>query len=87
MRDWWDACHPRWGNSTRNLSGRALKAAFRWAAAPGRGGAIIPGNPLEGMSLPTMRKRSAEVVVTDEEFDGLLTLVKSECVRDVLVVA
>jgi integrase len=87
VRDWWDACHPEWGNSTRNLSGTAFKAAFRWAASPGKGGAIIPRNPLEGMSLPTMRKRSADVVVSDEEFAGLLKLVKSGAVRDILTVA
>jgi integrase len=87
VRDWWDASHPEWGNSTRNLSGAALKAAFRWAASPGKGGAIIPRNPLEGMSLPTMRKRSAEVVVSEEEFAGLLKLIKSDAVRDILVVA
>lgn len=87
VHDWWNACHPAWGNSTRNLSGAAFKAAFRWAAAPGKGGAIIPRNPLERMSLPTMRKRSAEVVVSDDEFARLLKLVKSEAVRDILTVA
>src|SRR5688572_12608338 len=56
VRDWWDACHPEWKSSIRNLSGSAFKAAFRWAAAPGKGGAIIPHNPLEGMALPTMKK-------------------------------
>src|SRR5262249_54235102 len=39
------------------------------------------------MPLPTMRKRSAEVVVSDEEFDGLMELVRSEPVRDILTVA
>lgn len=87
VHQWWEKAHPRWGPSLRNLSGSALKAAFRWAALPGKGGAIIPGSPLEGMELPTMRKRSAEVVVTDEEFDRLLGLVKSEPVRDILVAA
>ena len=87
IHTWWKSRHPRWGNSTRNVSGGAFKAAFRWAAAAGKGGAIIPRNPLEGMSLPTMRKRSSEVVVTDGEFDALLKLVKSEAVRDILLVA
>jgi integrase len=84
---WWQTCHPKWGNSSRNLSGAAFKAAFRWAASPGKGGAIIPKNPLEGMPLPTMRKRSAEVVVSEAEFVGLMKLVKSEAVRDILSVA
>lgn len=87
VRDWWDACHPAWKSSIRNLSGSALKAAFRWAAAPGKGGAIIPRNPLEGMSLPTMKKKSADVVVSEDEFAGLMKLVKSDAVRDILTVA
>jgi integrase len=87
IRDWWDACHPEWKSSLRNLSGSAFKAAFRWAAAPGKGGAIIPHNPLEGMSLPTMKKKSADVVVSEEEFANLMKLVKSEPVRDILTVA
>lgn len=87
VHSWWQLSHPGWGNSTRNLSGAAFKAAFRWAASPGKGGAIIPKSPLDGMPLPTMRKRSAEVVVSDEEFAGLMALVKSEEVRDVLLVA
>lgn len=87
VHDWWRLSHPKWGNSTRNLSGGAFKAAFRWAAAPGKGGAIIPKNPLDGMPLPTMRKRSAEVVVSEDEFAGLLRLVKSAAVRDILTVA
>lgn len=87
VHDWWRLSHPKWGNSTRNLSGGAFKAAFRWAASPGKGGAIIPKNPLDGMPLPTMRKRSAEVVVSEDEFAGLLELVRSEAVRDILTVA
>lgn len=87
VHEWWRLSHPRWGSSTKNLSGGALKAAFRWAALPGKGGSIIPRNPLDGMPLPTMRKRSAEVVVSEEEFAGLLRLVKSTAVRDILLVA
>jgi integrase len=87
IHQWWEAVHAKWGNSTRNLSGAAFKAAFRWASAPGRGGAIIPRDSLEGMRLPTMRKRSAEIVVTEKEFSGLLRLVKSQEVRDILIVA
>ena len=86
VHEWWKMSHPAWGSSTQNLSGGAFKAAFRWASSAGKGGAIIPGNPLDGMPLPTMRKRSAEVV-TDEEFAGLMAKVKSPAVRDVLHVA
>lgn len=87
VHGWWQACHPTWGNSSRNLSGAAFKAAFHWASSPGKGGAIIPKNPLEGMPLPTMRKRSAEVVVTEEEFADLMKLIKSEEVKDILTTA
>lgn len=87
VHQWWRLSHPAWGNSTMNLSGSAFKAAMRWAALPGKGGAIIPRNPLDGMALPTMRKRSSDVVITEAEFAGLLALVKSAEVRDVLVVA
>lgn len=87
VHDWWRLSHPKWGNSTRNLSGTAFKAAFRWAAAPGKGGAIIPKNPLDGMPLPTMRKRSADVVLSEAEFVDLLKLVKSSAVRNILTVA
>lgn len=84
---WWQLSHPAWGSSTRNLSGAAFKAAFRWAASPGKGGAIVPKNPLDGMPLPTMRKRSSEVVVSDAEFASLLAVVKAEETRDLLTVA
>ncbi len=87
IHEWWQLSHPKWGNSTKNLSGAAFKAAFRWASSPGKGGAIIPKNPLDGMPLPTMRKRSAEVVVTDEAFEGLMNLVKSGELKDILRVA
>ncbi|VTR91686.1 phage integrase family protein : Phage integrase family protein OS=Rhodopirellula maiorica SM1 GN=RMSM_03522 PE=4 SV=1: Phage_integrase [Gemmata massiliana] len=87
IHEWWQKSHPAWGNSTQNLSGSAFKAALRWASSAGKGGAIIPTNPLEGMPLPTMRKRSAEVVVSDEEFTELLRLIKSPRVRDILFVA
>ncbi|WP_020474146.1 tyrosine-type recombinase/integrase [Zavarzinella formosa] len=87
IQEWWKKSHPQWGASSRNLSGSAFKAAMRWAALPGKGGAIIPKNPLDGMELPTMRKRSSDVVVTEAEFQRLMSLVKSEEVRNVLVVA
>ncbi len=87
VQQWWELAHKPWGSSLQNLSGTALKAALRWAKEPGKGGAIIASNPLEGFKLPTMRKRSAEVVVSQEEFDGMLSLVKSDAVRDIIVVA
>jgi hypothetical protein len=42
VRDWWDACHPEWKSSVRNLSGSALKAAFHWAAVPDKCGRSSP---------------------------------------------
>jgi integrase len=87
IHEWWRVSHPAWGNSTKNLSGSAFKAAFRWASLSGKSGAILARNPLEGMPLPTMRKRSAEVIVSEEEFARLLSLIKSDVVRDILIVA
>jgi integrase len=85
VRTWWDE-HPTWGPSYRNMMGTALQAALNWAAEPGKGGEIIPKNPLDGMRLPTCRKRSAAVVVEDGAFDRLMALVRSESIRDVLTV-
>ena len=87
VHQWWDKVHADWGASYRNLSGSALKAAFNWAAKPGKSGAIIPTNPLDGMDLPAMRKRSSDVVISQADFDRLLCLVGSEVVRDILLVA
>jgi integrase len=80
---WWKG--QNWGDSTMNMTGRWLRSALNWAAAPGKGG-LIPTNPLHGMRLPTCRKRSAEVVITDVEFDHLISLIKTKAVRDVLMV-
>jgi integrase len=85
VRTWWEG-HPTWRNTYRNLTGTALKAALNWAAKPGKGGGIIPANPLDGMTLPTGRKRSATVVIEPHEFDRLMGLVKSQAVRDILTV-
>jgi integrase len=68
------------------MTGTILKAAMNWAAAPGKGGGVIPRNPLQGMPLPRCRKRAAQVVVEDGEFERLLGLVRSPAMRDVLVV-
>jgi integrase len=84
VRQWFDA-RPGWGQSTRAMAGSTLKAALNWASKPGKGD-LIPRNPLDGMSLPAYRKRSAEVVLTDEEFEYALSFVKAPAVWDVLVV-
>jgi integrase len=86
VQQWWATAHPKWGPSLRNLSGSALKAATAWAAAPGKGGAIIPADPLRGFTLPTMKKRSAGVVITQKEFEKVLGLIESGSVRDILQV-
>ncbi len=86
VHQWWEKSHPAWGASYQNLSGSALKAAFNWAVKAGKGGAIIPANPLDGMALPAMRKRSSDVVISQDEFDRLLGLIKTEEVRDIIIV-
>jgi integrase len=85
VHQWW-ASHPGWGASVQNMTGTILKAALNWASAPGKGGTIIPANPLQGMPLPRVRKRSAEIVVEDGEFERLMSLVKSPAMRDILTV-
>ena len=82
---WW-ASHAAWGASVQNMTGTILKAGLNWAAAPGKGGSVIPANPLQGMPLPRVRKRSAEVVVEQAEFEGLMLLVKSPNMHDILTV-
>jgi integrase len=84
VRDWWTG--QNWGSSTKNMAGRSLKSALNWAAAPGKSGGIIPSNPLHGMPLPPCRKRSSKVVITNVEFDHLISLIKTRAVRDVLTV-
>ncbi len=66
--------------------GTILKAAFNRAASPGKGGAIIPTSPLEGVPLPPARKRAARVVVEGGENEQVMALVKSPEVRDILTV-
>jgi integrase len=84
VKTWW-AAHPTWNASTRSATGAALKAAFRWAALPGRG-KLISRSPLEGMPLPTKRKRAATVVLSEEEFGRVLDGINSQPVRDLLTV-
>lgn len=84
LESWWEA-HPTWGPSMKNLAGTAFKAALNWAAEPGKGD-IIMRNPLKGMELPSVQRRSATVVVKQDEFDRLMALVRSEPLRDILTV-
>jgi integrase len=81
---WWDRAG--WGPSTRATAGRVLMTMLTWGAAPGGGGKLIPENPVRGMPIPTMRVRSAGVVVTDEEYRHVLAGVKCPCLRDALTV-
>lgn len=83
---WWAERHPKWGSSMRNLVGSAFKAAFAWAAAADGRKPLIPHSPLNGWKLPTMRKRSAKVVVSGADFGKVLAEVGNQRVRDVLEV-
>ena len=75
-----------WGPSTRHLAGSSVKAAFAWAAARGRG-RLIESDPLQGMRLPTVRRRSHATVVSQKEFDSFLAVVYSDALRDIMSVA
>jgi integrase len=86
IETWWAECHPKWGQSMRNLVGSAFKAGLNWAAAHNRGKPLIPVNPIRDWKLPPMKKRSAKAVVTAEEFQSVLAAVESPRVRDLLEV-
>jgi integrase len=82
----WFEAHPEWkSSSTRNLAATTLRTALNWAAGA-NGGNIIPKNPLAGMNMPRMRSRGAETIVSDQEFNYLLSLMKCEDLRDVVIV-
>jgi integrase len=82
IENWWKE---EWSDSFRNLIGSAFKAAFNWAATSTKGD-IITRNPLGGWELPMMQARSSDCVISQEEFDGLISLVHSERIRDILIV-
>lgn len=82
---WW-ASNPGWKPGTHRQTGNLLKGALNWAAAPA-GGNLIGRNPLAGLKLPSVVKRAADVVVTDEEFARLLALIPAgRPFRDFLLV-
>src|SRR4051812_7746282 len=74
LREWWDECHPTWGDSYRNYVGTAFKSALSWAAGA-EGDNIITRNPLDGMALPRMRRRGPEVLISDDDHDRLMRAV------------
>lgn len=86
IETWWLESHPKWGSSLKSLVGSAFKAGLNWAASRSRGRPLIPFNPIRDWKLPTMKKRSAKVRVSREEFERVLSVVESPRVRDVLEV-
>jgi integrase len=71
--------HPDWSPTTKNGLCRAVQRAFRWAEKEG----LIHRSPLAGVEKPKARTR--EVLITPEEFNGLLGLVHSPEFNDLLV--
>ncbi len=62
---WLDG-QPTWGQSTRTLASRHIKAAFRWAKDTGH----TPDNPLAG--LKAGRTKTREAIPTEEQVTALL---------------
>ncbi len=59
---------------------RTVKRCLAWAAKQG----YLDRNPVEGLEVPSAERR--EVLVSQFEFDTLLTAVKDEAFRDLLIV-
>jgi integrase len=77
----WLAQRPAWGPTTKRNAITALIRGFNWAVK-NRG---LPSNPIAGMEKPEARRRSD--VITPAEFDELLSVVRDEEFRDLLIVS
>ena len=79
VQQWIDA-RGGWSDGSRRNGIRAVKQVFRWAAEQG----YIDRSPVAHMKQPQGGKR--EVVVSQAEFDEVLSLAKDEGFRDLLIV-
>jgi integrase len=75
------AKRPNWSNSTRNGVCRAVQRAVNWATEQ----RLIDRSPIAKMRKPKCKTR--EVIITSEEFDEYLTLIKGEHFKELLVAA
>lgn len=76
VQQWVDS-KPEWKTGKRGAI-IAVQRAFNWAARNGR----IPASPLRGMEKPAQGRR--EKVISPEEYEEALALVKDRAFRDLL---
>jgi integrase len=79
IQQWIDA-RGGWSDGSRRNGIRAVKRVFRWAEEQG----YIDRSPVAYMKKPMGGKR--EVVVSQAEFDDILSLAKDDGFRDLLIV-
>ena len=70
-----------WNSTTKRNAITALQRGFNWAVK-NRG---LERNPIRGMEKPEAKRRTA--VITEGEFDGMLSHVHDEPFRDLLIVS
>lgn len=76
----WVDLHGEWANGSRRNAIRAVKRAFKWAEEQG----YIDRSPVAHMKKPKGGKR--EVIVSQEEYDEILSLAPDRGFRDLLIV-
>lgn len=74
----WLASHKSWGSSTKNGAVGAIRRAFRWAEEQG----YIDHYPLKGLKAPA--KQAREVIVSPEEYTGILAQITDQKFKDFL---
>lgn len=80
VQDWVDS-HPRWAPGQKRGCMTAVQRVFNWAVLQGR----IAVSPLRGLEKPQGGRR--KIILTQDEFDKLLVLVRAPEVKDLFIVA
>ncbi|HEX3149193.1 MAG TPA: site-specific integrase [Gemmataceae bacterium] len=78
--DQWLAANPDWKSGTKHGMARAVQRAFRWALTKG----YVDKNPIADFEKARPGKRTK--VVSPEEFAKMLSVVKQQQFRDLLMV-
>jgi integrase len=73
--------HDDWSPSTKHGFARCVQRAFRWAADEG----LIPRSPLAGLTKPEAEAR--DIVISEEEYQEILSVVNEPSLHDLLIVA
>ncbi len=75
----WVDSYPNFSKTTRRNYLRTVKRCLKWAQQQG----YVEVNPVAHMEVPTAERR--EVFMTHEEFEGLLSFVPDDNLRDLIV--